>query len=178
MVRVYAQTPGEEDPDVNKENVCAQCTEKGPVFINELLCYLVNKMNIMSQENIIMLCLRIYSTEEVYRAKDLLYKVAKDAGRNIKHMKDDKDKKNLQDMMKVLQETGGDIPLIVASKLCKLPPVDFNNIHVCALLSKIQQTQEELLLLKATMESHNHVADTLKGVVNDLQVRLGRVERK
>ncbi len=102
-------------------------------------------MNIMSQENIILLFLRIYSTEEVRRAKDLLYNVAKDAGRNIKHTKDDKDKKNLQDMMKVLQEKGEDIALFVASKLCKLPPVDFNNIDVCALLSKIQQTQEKLL---------------------------------
>ncbi len=69
------RTPGEEDPDVNKENVCAQCTEKRPVFIKELLCYLVNKTNIMSQENIILLCLRIYGTEEVRRAKHLLYKV-------------------------------------------------------------------------------------------------------
>ncbi len=102
-----AWTPGEEDPNLNKENVCSQCTEKRTVFINELLCYLVNKMNIMSQENIILLCLRIYSTEEVRRTKDLLYKVAKDAGRNIKNTKDDKDKKNLQDMMKVLQEKGG-----------------------------------------------------------------------
>ncbi len=81
-------------------------------------------------------------------------------------------------MMKVLQEKGEDIPLFVASKLCKLPLVDFNNIDVCALLSKIQQTQEELLVLKATMESCNNVADILKGVANDLQVRLGRDERK
>ncbi len=146
-----SQTPGEEDPDVNKENVCAQSTEMKPIFINKLLCYLVNKMNIMSQENIALLCMRIYSSEEICKTKDLLYKVTKDAGRNIKHMKDDKDKKNLQDMMKVLQEKGEDIPLFVASKLCKLPPVDFNNIDVYSLLSKIQQTQEELLVLKASM---------------------------
>ncbi len=170
------QTPGEEDLDVNKENICAQCTEMRLVFINELLCDLVNKMNIMSQENIILLCLRIYSTEEVLRDKDLFYKVTKDAGRNIKHTKDDKDKKNLQDMMTALQEKGEDLPLFVASKLCKLPPVDFNNIDVCALLSKIQQSQAELLVLKASMEKHNNVADTLKGVANDLQVRLGRIK--
>ncbi len=36
----------------------------------------------------------------------------------------------------------------------------------------------KIAVLKATMESHNNVADTLKGVSNDLQVQLGRVERK
>ncbi len=94
------------------------------------------------------------------------------------HTCDKKESRNLTDMIKLIQERGEDIPECVARDLSKLPPITFDSLDESMLLSQIQKTQAEVNVLKATVASQNSVADSLKEVASDLQVRVSRIEHR
>ena len=53
------------------------------------------------------------------------------------------------------------MPKFVALDLSKLPPITFDSVDVSALLNTIKKTQNEVDILRATIESHNAVSDGL-----------------
>ena len=147
-----------------------------PIVVNELLCFVVNKMMTLSQDTIVQLCINTFDLEEIRTAKDVIYTVLENPGRKIKYTTDDKGKKNIIDIMKLLNERGVNIPTFVAKDLSKLPPITFDSIDVSALLAKIQNTQVELDMLKTGMSAINSTNDSLRVVTQNLQSRVAKIE--
>ena len=42
---------------------------KGPIIINELLCFVTNKINILEREFLIKVCIEKYNSKEIEKAK-------------------------------------------------------------------------------------------------------------
>ena len=51
------------------------------IVVNELLCFVQNKMNMLPSETIVQLCSKHYRTEDIEMAKKMLYEVC--ALRNV-----------------------------------------------------------------------------------------------
>ncbi len=84
--------------------------------------------------------------------------------------------KNIDDIVRLMQEKGTDTPTFVALNLAKLPPVTFDSIDVSALLHSIQHAQFEIDLLRACVQTQQTSSDSLREVVGSVSVRLAAVE--
>ena len=120
------------------------------VAINELLCFLQNKCDVLDEISIIRLCISSFKSEDVDKAKTLLFEfVPTEMGRKITRKGENKTEKDLQDIIKVLKECEPKIfPKFVACDLTKLPPISFDHIDVSKFLTDIRVMQEELNTVK------------------------------
>lgn len=130
---------------------CTQCN----IVINELLCFVQNKICIMDEESLIRLCVSAYSTAEITSAKNLLFESITTSTRNVSRRKN-KEQKEIEDIISVFKSTDPDkTPIFVARVLDKLPPITFDHIDVTALLKDIIILKTEVKYLKessATIE--------------------------
>ncbi|CAH0720919.1 unnamed protein product, partial [Brenthis ino] len=125
------------------------------IVINELLCFLQNKCDVLDEVSIIRLCATSFKTEDVEKAKTILFDfVPTEKGRKIMRKRENKIEKDLQDMIKVLKECESELfPKFVAYDLSKLPPVTFDHIDVSRFLVDIRVLQEELQNIKVQMRN-------------------------
>ena len=136
-------------------------TQRGPnnngVFIDELLCFVVNKMLLLPPDSIIQLCLSSFSEENIGASKKRLFELSADEEtiRYTKRKGPKKNAQNIEDILKLLHEKGTDIPTFVALDLSKLPPITFDSLDVSALLSSIRKTQNEVDVIKECIRSQN-----------------------
>lgn len=143
---------------------CIECN----IVINELLCFVQNKIDIMDEESLIRLCVSTYTTAEITMAKDLLFESISTSTRNISRRRN-REQKDLEDIICVFKSTDPDkTPIFVARELEKLPPVSFDHIDVTALLKDIVVLKSEMRNLKdscATVDQLNRV----KAEINDMK---------
>lgn len=72
----------------------------GQVIIDEFLCFVQNKIDILDELSIVQICATSYTDAEVETAKRSLYSVCSDGSRNIQRKGDDKKKKCIKDVIK------------------------------------------------------------------------------
>ena len=87
-----------------------------------------------------------------------------------------KSQNNIEDMIKLLNERGNDIPSFVALDLARLPPITFDNIDVSALVARIQKVQDEVSALRLATHLQTDTAQSIKDTVAGLDNRLNRLE--
>ena len=64
---------------------------------------------------------------------------------------------NVEDIIKLLQTKGADIPCIVAKHVNSLPPVSFDRVDVSCLLNTVKILHVGVKLLKTTVTTHNEL---------------------
>ena len=104
--------------NVNKEDVFPE------IVVNELLCFVQNKMNMLPSETIVQLCSKHYRTDEIETAKKKLYEVCPTDTRVLNRKGPKKNFPNLDDVVKRLNELDPErevIPFFVARDLGNLP---------------------------------------------------------
>lgn len=135
---------------------CTQCN----IVINELLCFVQNKIDIMDEESLIRIAISAFSAAEITSAKDLLFESLTTNTRNISRRKN-KEQKDMEDIICVFKNTEPDnTPIFVARELEKLPPISFDHVDVTALLKDIVILKTEIKHLKessVTVEQLNTV---------------------
>ena len=162
-------------PDVNKNDGIPT------VVVNEFLCFVHNKMNILPSETIVQLCSKHYRTEEIEIAKKKLCEVCPTDTRVLNRKGPKKNVQNLDDVVKRLNELDPEsdvIPCFVARDLGNLPPITFNSIDVSVLLAKIESMHDEVQLLRAGMTCQQTTAETLKQVCEETVSRMDMLESK
>ena len=145
-------------------------TDSG-VVINELLCFVANKMECLPPETICQLCLNTFSETDIESSKKQLFDLCSDENtpRIIHRKGPKKSNQNLEDIVKLMHERSSDIPTFVALNLQALPPVTFNSIDVSSLLNAIKKTQVEVDLLKQGMSAQAQTIKDLKCIVEEKQ---------
>ena len=125
-------------------------TTSNGVIINELLCFLVNKMDSLTTDMLVKLCCDHFGDDEVELAKKTLFEFCRnDSGRLVKRQGQNKRFNNVMDMIKLLHELDEeDIPCFVARNLAKLPPVDINHVDISTLMTELKFMRRELSQLK------------------------------
>ncbi|CAK1546364.1 unnamed protein product [Leptosia nina] len=82
---------------------------------------------------------------------------------------DDKKKKNVRDIIKIIKETDPDVqPMFVARDLSRLPPVTLDNVDVSRLLKDLSILRTELLETKKASEPPNLCAE-FKSIKDELE---------
>ena len=153
------RSPEAPTTNVNKEDVIPE------IVVNELLCFVQNKMNMLPSETIVQLCSKHYRTDEIETAKKKLYEVCPTDTRVLNRKGPKKNVQNLDDVVKRLNELDPErevIPFFVARDLGNLPPITFNSIDVSVLLAKIESMHDEVQLMRAGMTCQQSTAETLK----------------
>ena len=133
------------------------------VIINELLCFVANKLDLLPTETIVQLCVTSFQDAEIEDAKKQLFEMCADetTTRLITRKGPKKASQNMEDIIKMLHEKGSDTPTFVAQNLQALPPIAFNSLDVSHLLHTIQKTQTEMEILKEVMKVQSEVVSDL-----------------
>ncbi|CAH2087198.1 unnamed protein product [Euphydryas editha] len=122
---------------------CNNCN----IIINEVLSFIQNKLDVMNNVSLALICKQSFSEEDIAEAKSLLYESVQQ--KKVKRRGDDGKIKNIEDIIGLLKGADPDIfPIFVAKDLQKLPPVSFDHIDATRLLKDILVIQKELSLIK------------------------------
>ena len=111
---------------------------------NEVLCYLSNKIDILSHDLIVKIVSEFYSDEEIEKAKTVLYDSCTVDGR-LKFRKGQKKRQaNVTDMLSVIHEIEPSVlPRFFALDLSRLPPLDMQSVDVTGMMQEIKQIKTD-----------------------------------
>lgn len=140
---------------------CNNCN----IVISEVLAFIQNKIDVMSEESIVKICTSSFSAEEIEQAKNLLFDSLTTTKRKITRKRDGRKQRDLFDVISVFKETDpNETPIFVARVLQKLPPILWDHLDATRILKDILVLQNELKTLKETCVS----VDKFEEVKNDL----------
>lgn len=137
---------------------CNSCN----LVVNELLCFVQNKHEVVDSEGLVRVCSAFYTPEEVEIAKSLLFQsIPKTQTRKVKRkVKDGKRDKDLFDVIEVFKSEEPEvIPCFVALDLNRLPPITFDHIDVTRLLKDLLKLQNDVQLIKDTYVTAEQLSD-------------------
>ena len=136
------------------------------VIINELLCYMLCKIDIIPIDVLVKLVGENFSDDDVEAAKGILGEHVDESVRTGNRRGQNKKKMNLDDIAKMLIECDRvQLPKFVALDLSKLPPITVDCIDVSALMRKQQLMDIEMSTMKDMIQDILKVtADTSKRV--------------
>lgn len=129
---------------------CKNCN----LVVNELLTFVQNKNDTMDSESLVRICASAFSTDDIEKAKSLLFNSITSEIRNIKRKKNSKEgksNKDLYDIIDLFKQTDPEkIPIFVACDLNKLPPITFDHVDVSRLLKHIVLLKQEVENIKSS----------------------------
>lgn len=124
------------------------------IIINEFLTFVQNKIDILDELSILQICASNYTDDEIEEGKNTLYRLCGDGLRSIQRKGEDKKKKNIKDVIKVLKEVDpSNQPVFVARDLNRLPPVTFDYVDVTRLLKDMSAMRTELTQFQTKVSS-------------------------
>lgn len=148
------------------------------VKINEFLCFVQNKIDILDDLSVVQICESNFKESVIENGKSELYGLIPESGRCILRKGEDKKKKDIKDVIKVLKETPtATQPIFVAQDLNLLPPVTFDYIDVTRLLKDIVILKTELQSLRNDTVSKSELKDFETKISADLQSMSSSVQQ-
>ena len=147
-----ADTPNNNLPDSKDHSTSANGTTKScedQIVVNELLCFLQNRLDRLPAEIVINICNSFYDDDDVFSAKQQLFNITQNVRdskhRFIKRCGERKRYENLQDMVNVLLSIQmKSIPTFAAKNLSKLPPLSAMDSDVTGLCNDIISLKQEI----------------------------------
>lgn len=119
------------------------------IIVNEFLSFVQNKIDVLDELSVIQICTSNFSEQEIEEGKNVLYSSCGNGLKNVQRKGDDKKKKNVKNVIKLLKEIEPQLqPSFVAKDLNRLPPVSFDYVDVTRLLKDITMLKSEITSLK------------------------------
>lgn len=135
---------------------CSNCN----IVICEVLAFVQNKLDVMDEQSLIQICESAFSEDEIDKAKSLLFESV--SKRPSIRKRKGKTLRNIEDIICLLKETDPEqIPIFVAKRLEKLPPVTFDHVDVTPLLKKILTLEKSMQCIQNEYVSRNELINTL-----------------
>jgi hypothetical protein len=138
-------------------------THANNMIVDELLCFVQNRMNVLHLDMIIKLVTDFYAASVIYVSKQLIFDILKPVNqRFVKRRGGIGCKEDVMDICKLMLATEtGIIPTFIARDLSNLPPLCADNFDMSKLLKEIQTIKATISCL---VQSHTELADTVKTV--------------
>lgn len=137
------------------------------LVINEFLTFVQNKIDVIDELSIVQICASNFTEKELESGKTDLYNLL--SLKLVQRKGEDKNKKNIKDVIKVFKETDpSEQPTFVAKNLNRLPPVTFDHVDVTRLLKDIVILKTELLSLKNDAVSKTELWDFRTDITKEL----------
>jgi hypothetical protein len=129
---------------------------KHAAYVNEVLCFLQQKCNIIPVDDLVKLCADYYTAEEIEQARLMLSKfVSKKRIGKPKGSGKEVAARSVSAMLKLCLDPQTKLPVFCAMNISRLPPVDVNHIDVSALLQELSLLRREV---RAMMDMKQEVA--------------------
>ena len=137
-----------------------------------------NKIDVLPPQTIADLCVTTFDDTAIEKSKKRLFDLCADetTSRFRRRQGPKKSAVNIDDMIRLLQEKGTDVPVFVARDLSRLPPITFDSVDVSSLLPSIRRAQLEIDQLKACVGGQRDATVDLTDVVKAVDRRLSAVE--
>ena len=146
-------------------------------LINELLCFLVNKLECMPADLLVKLICDFYDDKEIDAARECLFSllpVSASAQRKVRRKGANKKSMTVQDMLHILLNTEvDDIPCFVARDLARLPPLTQDHFDLATVMRDVVNIRNDVASLLTLKDD----VKTLSSQVFDI-VALGKTTAK
>ncbi|CAG4954359.1 unnamed protein product [Colias eurytheme] len=135
------------------------------IIINEVLCYISNRIDVIDEQAITQICTNSFSEKEIENAKAV---ICENLGTRITTRKgDSRSVKNVQDIIKTLKETEPDhLPIFVARDLHKIPPVTFDHLDVTKILKELTSLKTEVTQMKMNLITKSEITEMQNDMVS------------
>ena len=149
--------------------------EKGKSCVpNELLCYLVNKIDILRHDLLVKLVTDFYTDEEVELAKNILFDTVVTESRKRLRKGPNKRNSNVADMIAVIHELHADqLPNYCALDLSRIPPMDLNSVDVTGMVQDIRNIKHSIATCSNNYE--NPVTANLQTEMNAMKEQMAEL---
>ena len=107
-----------------------------------MLCYLSNKIDILSHKFIVKIASDFYD-EEIESAKTIIYDTCSTESRLIFRKGTKKRQGNISDMLSIMHEAESVEQPFFALDLARLSPLDMNSVDVSGMMQKIKSIKSE-----------------------------------
>jgi hypothetical protein len=137
---------------------------RGPI-VNELLCFIQNKVKNIYKDTLAELCAEFYSFDVISTAKQLLFTTVKARQRFVTRKGDNKANMSMHDIIRVFLEM--DVlnpPMFVARNLADLPPVSADCMDSVKVLTEINTMKAQM---KIITKSNQELISILKSSLNE-----------
>lgn len=139
-----------------------------PLVLNEVLCYIANRINVIDEVSLIRICVTNFSENEILTAKNKLREFVDIP--TVTRKGDGKVSKNLQDVIKILKESAEcKMPIFVAKDLHKIPPITFDDLDVTRILKELATMRSEMNTLKYTGETNKEEIIEMRSDLNTVK---------
>ena len=169
---LFVNLPAENEP---------QCWDNQVGYtVNELLCFISNKMDVMTQDLLVKLCTDFYGKGVIDNAKKLVYAKCNAMNldialpRFVKRQGPKKKQSDVLDIIGLCHEVGSKLPVFVARDLSNLPPVSVNSFDVASLMRDIEDMKLQLLGLADMSRLSREINDAVNSITNVLPVERER----
>ena len=159
-------------PDGDSPMVMPKTNVADGFIVYELLCFVCNKVDIMTHNLLVKVCVDFYGKTAIDSAKKLLHNVAPPSEtlpRYRQRKGPNKKMSDISDILMCVHELGVNVPSFVAFDLPALPPLIMDCADMSALLEDIASIKSEVAWLKlernATSEllsEIRHLRDSVK----------------
>ena len=159
---LFVNLPAENEP---------QCWDNQVGYtVNELLCFISNKMDVMTQNLLVKLCTDFYGKGVIDNAKKLVYAKCNALNldialpRFVKRQGPKKKQSDVLDIIGLCHEVGSKLPVFVARDLSNLPPVSANSFDVASLMRDIEDMKLQLLGLADMSRLSREINDAVNSI--------------
>ena len=187
LVPMAVSTTGEPETALSGVNSCdgplfvnlpdeneSQCwnNQVGDSDVNELLCFVSNKMDVMTQDLLVKLCTDFYGKGVIENAKKLVFAKFKSLNlditlpRFVKRQGHKKKQSDVLDIIGLCQEVGSKLPVFVARDLSNLPSVSANSFDVASLMRDIEEMKLHLLGLADMSRLSREINHAVNSITN------------
>lgn len=128
------------------------------VVINELLAFVQNKIGVIEDERLVLICNRGFNAVEILAAKDILIKIYQEEIIKLSENRPDPQRNGremsatheaMEAIVQIIKTANPNkIPMFVARDLAKIPPLAFDQTGVTRLLREIVAVKSELEKLR------------------------------
>lgn len=135
-------------------------------IVNELLCFIQNRLDTMPLDVIVKLTADFYPAGDIAVGKEVIYDIVKPTERLRKRRGDSAGKEDARDICKMMLQTDVDkLPTFVAKNLSNLPPMTIESFDVCGLMKNMEE-------MKNTVRCLVENQSTLSSTVRNLAVKM------
>lgn len=118
------------------------------LILNELLCFLANRMRKVTKDELANICLTFYSPDEILEAKIILF-LRCQCGRMTKRTGVNRNTTNMDDIMKAMFLLSPEVfPTFVAHDISRLAPVNCDSIDMISVLNQVESLRNEVRTLQ------------------------------
>ena len=127
------------------------------IVVNELLCFLSNKVRSMTYDSLMKLCMDFYDEETVIAVKSTLLEhviIPESDDKRKRRIGANKKASSMKDILSIFLElTLEDVPLFVANNLHNLPPLSMDNFDMSRVIHDMETIKLQMKILQEAQET-------------------------